>query len=101
VINSRDKTLRLETIVGHGPGERGSADLAGELMLLSVDRGRYYNLNAVGARVWHLIASPRAIADVCRQLESEFDVSPERCQADVLELVSRLVGEGLAVVVRR
>lgn len=101
MIRSRHDNLRPETLVAQGPGQRGSASLAGELMLLSVEKGRYYNLNSVGARVWNLIESPRSIADVCRQLEAEFDVSPQQCRADVLELVSRLVDEGLVAVVRR
>jgi coenzyme PQQ synthesis protein D (PqqD) len=99
VTSPRSHALTDVTVVCQRPRQLASAYLNDEVMLLSIERGRYYNLNRVGSHIWKLIESPRAIGDICRTLEDAFDVPPQVCRDDVIELVSRLVDEGLAVIV--
>jgi hypothetical protein len=75
-----------------------TAEVDGELMAMSVDRGMCYGLNAVGTRIWALIAEPRSIDDLCARLREEFDVEEEECRRDVVDLVEELRAEGLATV---
>lgn len=77
-----------------------AADIAGEVVLLGVTAGRYYGLDSVGARVWQLIQAPTSIAEVVRTITAEYDVAPERCEADVLALFQKMIGAGL-IEVRR
>jgi hypothetical protein len=66
--------------------------LQDELVLLNLQTGVYFGLNAVGARVWQLIqASPDApLQQVLDTLMGEFDVASDRCAQDLLALVARL-----------
>jgi hypothetical protein len=57
-----------------------------------------YGLNAIGTRIWALIAEPRSIDDLCAQLRQEFDVEEEECRRDVTDLLEGLRAEGLATV---
>ena len=57
----------------------------------------YFGLNAVGARVWELLAPSSTLDDVCDALQREYpDAAPELIRADVEELVAQLVANGLA-----
>ena len=72
-----------------------SADLAGETVLLNYEDGVYYSLNDVGARVWSLIQQSASVQQVLDTLLDEYDTEPERCEADLLELLQEMVGLGL------
>jgi len=73
-----------------------SGDLVdGEVAILNLKDGVYYGLNSVGGRVWNLIQEPKTIRTVIDTLLDEFDVDPERCQAEVLALVTVLAERNL------
>jgi len=73
-------------------------DLAGEAAILNLKNGVYYGLDAVGARIWTLIQDARSVGQVRDALLEEYDVEPERCEADLLALLARLEAEGLIEV---
>ena len=73
-----------------------ASDIGGETVILGLTAGRYYGVDAVGARIWQLIQSPASVGDVCRTIVSEYDVAPERCETDVLALLRRMLDAGLA-----
>jgi hypothetical protein len=75
-----------------------ASEISGETVILGLTAGRYYGLDAVGARVWQLIQTPIAIADVERTIVSEYEVDPERCQADLLKLLGQMIDAGLVEV---
>jgi len=70
--------------------------VGGQLVILAVGRGKYYGLNAVGARVWELIQETRSVGSLQQELLVEFDVTPEQLEADLTLLLDDLVREGLA-----
>jgi hypothetical protein len=72
-----------------------ASDIGGETVILGLTAGRYYGVDAVGARVWHLIQAPARVADVCAAIVAEYEVEPARCEADVLELLRRMLDAGL------
>jgi coenzyme PQQ synthesis protein D (PqqD) len=78
--------------------EQVSSDLAGETVLLSMKTAHYYGLADVGARIWSLVQEPVSVAAICDTIASEYDVSPERCQADVLRFLQELAQHGLVEV---
>ncbi len=69
----------------------------GEQVLLALDTGQYYTLNDVGSTVWGLCDGATTLASVVEAVCAEFDAPPEVVEADVIELVGELVGEGLLV----
>lgn len=75
-----------------------SSDLAGEAVILNLKAGVYYGLDEVGARVWNLLQEPRTVAELCDLLRQEYQVDPERCQADLLALLQGLAREGLVEI---
>jgi hypothetical protein len=75
-----------------------SATLTGEAVILDMDQGAYYGLDAVGSRIWALIQEPRALDDVAATIEAEFDVTRERALADLLVLAGDMASRGLVEV---
>ena len=75
-----------------------SCDLAGEAAILDITSGIYYGLNAVGARIWNLIQTPKTVDEVCQTIVQEYDVEAERCTPDILALLAELVAKGLVAV---
>ena len=69
--------------------------LGGEAVILGMRDGVYYGLDAVGARVWELIALPRRVGDLVATIVAEFDVTPDRCERDVVALLDDLAARGL------
>jgi hypothetical protein len=72
-----------------------SCDVGGEAAILSMQNGIYYGLDPIGARVWNLIQQPQSVADLREAILSEYDVEPERCERDLLDLLQALLAEGL------
>jgi hypothetical protein len=75
-----------------------ASDVAGETVILGLTAGRYYGLDAVGARVWQLIQTPAAVSDVRDTIVAEYDVEPARCEADLLTLLQKMADAGLVEV---
>ena len=75
-----------------------SCDLAGEAAILQLESGVYYTLNPVGARVWTLVQQPVRVAALRDTLVAEYDVAPERLEADLVDLLTRLSAERLIEV---
>lgn len=88
-----DKIL-LESVVVTAKDQL-SCDLAGEAAILDVKSGTYYGLNAIGARIWNLIQSPKPVKEVLGVLLEEYDVDTNRCEKELLELLQELDAKGL------
>jgi hypothetical protein len=72
-----------------------SCDLAGEAVILNIKSGIYFGLNAVGASVWSLIQEPKTVGAVLEALVAEYDVVPDRCEADLLLLLEDMASTDL------
>jgi hypothetical protein len=71
------------------------------LVALSTVSGACYGLNAVGSRIWHLMANPVRVGDLCTALEQEFDVDRDTCEREVLDLLKQALAEGMIKVEER
>lgn len=67
-------------------------------MILNFDEGVYYGLEKVGARVWEMVRSPVPLAEIRDTIVAEFDVDPDRCEADLQNLLTELAEAGLIEV---
>lgn len=77
-----------------------SCELHDEVVILNVASGMYYALDPVGARIWALISQARSIEEIRQILLREYtDVTPERCEREVLALLAEMVDAGLVELV--
>jgi len=71
------------------------AEVNGEVVLMSVERGTYYGLDDIGSDIWRRLAQPATFAELCRGLAVSYDAGPEVIARDVETLLVKLRDEGL------
>jgi hypothetical protein len=76
-----------------------SCDLSGEAAILNLKSGVYFGLNTVGASIWKLIKEPRNVKEIQDAIAEEYEVEPDQCERDVLELLQELSTHGLIEIV--
>ena len=81
--------LTAQSLVARSP-EQVSADLDGKTVLLSVENGEYYNMNAVGSRIWSLLETPLTVAELVTHLTDEFEIDAEICQQEAITFLEQL-----------
>lgn len=74
------------------------AELNGELVILNLKNRVYYGLDPVGTRIWKLIQTPTTVFCVRNSLLAEYQVEPERCEADLLALLQKLADQELVQI---
>lgn len=70
-----------------------------EMVMMSIEQGRYFGLDNVASRIWTLLEQPLAIGAICDTLMGEFDVERSVCERDVLSFLAYLAEQGLIEVV--
>ncbi len=86
--------ITRDTVVVRAEGQVSST-LSGEEVILNLENGVYYGLDEIGARVWSLIETPHAVAEICDAILDEYEVERERCEADVIALLQDMDKEHL------
>ena len=90
-----DYRISLDTRVLADKGHV-SAEVGGELVMLSLETGEYYGMNEVASRIWSLIQSETHVSAVRDQLLGEYpEVPPERITQDLLDVLSQLLDWGV------
>ncbi|MFW5836168.1 MAG: PqqD family protein [bacterium] len=75
-----------------------ATEVDGQAVLMHTERGVYYGLNEVGALVWRHMSRSVTIGELHDLVTAEFEVEPEACLRDIVALMERMEGEGLAEV---
>jgi hypothetical protein len=75
-----------------------STSLEEEAVILNLKDGVYYGLNPVGARIWDLLQEPRTVREILNILLEEYEVEPQRCGQDLLNLLKELAAKKLIEV---
>lgn len=70
-------------------------ELDGEAVLLDVETGRYFGLNATGVRIWALVNEGEELGRMVERLASEYAPAPATLSSDLFELCAALEREGL------
>ena len=72
-------------------------EIADEVVILDLNSGSYFGLDAVGARFWQLLSQGLSQDAIHESLCAEYDVAPEQLRADLTRLVADLRRHGLLV----
>jgi len=66
-----------------------------ETVILDLASGRYFGLDAVGARIWQLLTEGLQPAAVRDAVVAEYEVEPQQAESDLLRLLRELQAQGL------
>ena len=76
-----------------------STNLEDDVVMMDVEQGAYYGLEAVAARIWALTEQPLSVGSLCDRLVTEYQISPEQCQQEVLAFLGELLNQHLVQIV--
>lgn len=90
-------TIALDSIVAVSD-DAVFRELDGESVLLNLETGMYFGLDAVGTRVWQLAGERGPLRAIRERLVAEYDAEPSNIERDLLALADTLVAKGLWTV---
>jgi hypothetical protein len=77
------------------PGNLVASEIDGEMVILNVDSGHFFQLNQVGSRIWEALETPVTTGALCRAMEDRFEVDEATCRSDLVEFIGLLSQHGL------
>ncbi len=72
-----------------------TTEVDGELVMLDIDSGNYFNLDSIGTAIWGLLENPVCFGDLCQHLHTRYDAPLETIRADVAALLTRMLDHKL------
>ena len=72
-----------------------TADMDGELVMMDIMSGKYYNLGTTGGASWNLLESPKTLDELVDALTSKYDVDRATCKAQVEQFLKTGLERGL------
>lgn len=68
-----------------------------ETVLLHLEKGIFFGLDAVGTRIWAMMKEGMAPAEICEILSTEYGVQRDIIDADARQFLSDLHAHGMIV----
>lgn len=82
-------------LIVHRGADLIEAEVDGEIVALHVENGQCYGFNGTATIIWKLIETPRSVASVRDELLQKFDVEPDVCETQLMELLRELESDRL------
>ena len=70
----------------------------GEIVMMNVEVGNYYNLGRTGSDIWNMLENPVTVEALLQELLEKYRVSREQCENEVVGFLNQLYKEGLIKV---
>jgi hypothetical protein len=67
-----------------------TAEVDGEIVMMSIDRGCYFGLDDIGSDIWKRLDAPCAFADLVDRLVADYAADRATIAADVQALLVRM-----------
>ena len=74
-----------------------SGRLSDEMVMMDIDKGKYFALNPVATRIWDLLEQPVTLDDLCLILSEEYEVEHAQCKSEVEQYILKMEGLGLII----
>ena len=84
-----------DTTVVAAPQRQLSTTLAGEVVILDVEKGEYFGLANVGTLIWNMLQTPRRVCEIVDRIVTEYDVGRDTAEDDLHALLADLAERGL------
>jgi len=72
-------------------GKALSTEVDGEAVLIGIETGRYYGLDAVGTAIWNRIEQPCRFDALCAGLSEEFEGDPAMIADETRAFLAQLI----------
>jgi len=73
-----------------------ATESGGEVVALSIERGRCYGMNRVGSGICRKLGTPLRVSDLVNQTQAEFrKIDPATSGQEIIDFLQQLADEGL------
>lgn len=76
------------------------SNVGGESVILNLNSERYFGLDEVGTRMLSVLTTSNSVQTAYEMLLEEYDVENELLRQDLIDLIDRLVEQGLLEIAR-
>ncbi len=98
MTNETRSDLDLATVLARSD-EVLEAEIDGEAVMMSIEKGEYYGLDATGTAIWKLLEKPRSVGEIFQVMQERYDVEPDVCRHDVETFLGDLLSDGTLRIV--
>ena len=74
-------------------------ELDGEVALFQSNTCDYLVLNETGSAIWNALKSQPTLSELCKHLQSEYEVTPDECKSSVEAWLEAALDKQVIVVV--
>ena len=89
--------IGADTVIARSPSVVTSV-VDGEVLMMSIEQGRYFSLDDVAGDVWERLGSPRSFAGLVAELGAEYEAGPETIEADLRALLEEMRARDVIVL---
>jgi len=80
------------TVISRSPAVL-TAEVSGEIVMMSIERGSYFGLDDIGSDIWKRIEPPCTFAALIDGLAAAYDAERATIAADVCVLLDRMAAQ--------
>jgi Coenzyme PQQ synthesis protein D (PqqD) len=93
-ICERTSPIREATIVSRSPSVLAT-NVDGEVVIMSIEQGRYIGLDEIGSDIWKRIEPPCSFATLIEGLAADYEADRATIKADAGNLLLGMVEQGV------
>ena len=82
-MKEEENKVTLQTVISRNPEIIHSA-MDDEVVMMSVDQGLFFGIDAIGTHIWSLLETPLKVENLIEKLVTHYDVEQELCKNDTL-----------------
>jgi Coenzyme PQQ synthesis protein D (PqqD) len=90
-IEKRPKIVDA-TVISRSPSVL-TAEVDGEVVMMSIEQGRYFGLDDIGSDIWRRIEPPCSFAALIDRLACDYEADRATIAADVQVLLDRMAAQ--------
>lgn len=72
-----------------------SSKIDDELVMVNINQGAYYTMNAVATRIWELLVEDRSVDELVELLTNEYAIDRATCTEEVNAFLQTLIKNGI------
>ena len=82
MLNKKSKITRTDEVV--------ASDMDDEVVMMSVEQGKYFGLDPIAADIWKLLERTKTVGELIADLTQKYDVEETQCEKDVYEFLGQM-----------
>jgi len=72
-----------------------ATEVDGEMVLMSIEDGKYYGLDPIGSEIWRRLEEPKSADALTAELKDHFEGDPYAIERETLDFLDKLADNGL------